>query len=179
MDVGSDTGLLRPCKTCRVGFLSVSDPDRFQNCSSCRAQNRAKDTRNLPSPSAATPRNTKQKSAKTLQELEVKAKQAATRLAATTSSEGGTSQDVRKQNSNLKRGPRARPFTSESDMYQALAKKILKAFESSKLLEFYGIVYHLVHVRNINQEIRVKEIATELFNVAHLPFECVYLFWEW
>src|SRR5258708_37495979 len=117
MDVASETVLLGPCQTCFVGL--ESDPDRYQNCASCRAQNREMDSCNS-SPSESTPRNAKQKSAKVLQKLEVQAKQAATKVELA-SSEGGTSQEVRKRVS--KRGPRVRPFTSETEMYEALTKK--------------------------------------------------------
>jgi len=166
MDVASET-LLRPCQTCLLGFLSVSDPDRYQNCASCRAQNRETDSLKS-SPSEGTPRSAKQKSAKVLQKLEVQAKQAATKVELA-SSEGGNSQEVRKRAS--KRGPRVRPFTSETEMYEALTKKVLDAFNNRKFLEFHGVVYHFVHVQTINHQIRVTVITNELVDFAHLLFD--------
>lgn len=159
--------LLRPCQTCIYGFLSVSEPDRYQNCASCRAQNREKDS-SISFPSEDTPRNAKQKSAKALQKLEVQAKQAATRTELA-SSEGRTSQVVRKRAS--KRGPRVRPFTSETEMYGVLAKKVLDASNNRKFLEFHCAVHHFVHVLTINHQFRVEAITDELEDFTHLLFD--------
>jgi hypothetical protein len=120
------------------------------------------------SPSEDSPRNAKQKSAKALQKLEVQAKQAATRTELA-SSEGGSSQEVRKRAS--KRAPRVRPFASETEMYEALTRKVLDAFDFRKFLEFQGIVYHFVHVLTIDHQVRVTAITDDLVNFAHLLFD--------